>query len=208
MESLRSPERLRIGLTLSASLAAVVLGLRLWTGAANPLSSPVISVRSFDTAGRKFRALEQPQVATVSTRDDRVEASLVPPNPSILSTEVFVLNSANNFTLDHTLTWQKRGYTLTALGTVDGPLRARCDLLSFANKRFYRLSFYLGTDSQTADFQSMLNQLLAQSLVSGRRANWLTRVEIRTPDDCRHNPALNAYASSLSLPLGAYLNAL
>jgi hypothetical protein len=189
MESLRSPERFRFGLTLIALALSLFFAWRLWTGNANP----VVSLQPKQTVEEVAKTLAIPGVKFLEADHDTAKFQTQFQGSNI---DIQLFTTAANLSEDHTRFWQKKGYSLTPINTLKN---AQCDLLSQGNENFYRLSYYLGSDFQVADYQSLSNYLVTHL---NRNTLWITRIDIRQPSRC------GVQSESLDRSIQQYLSTL
>lgn len=189
MESLRSPERSRFGFTLAALGLSLFFGWKLWTGNANP----VVSLQPKQTIEATAKTLTIPGVKFLEADRDTAKFQAKSQGNDI---DIQLFSTAFNLSEDHTRFWQKKGYSLTPVNTLNN---VQCDLLSQGKENFYRLSYYLGPDFQVADYQSLSNYLVTHL---NRNTLWIMRIDIRHPSRCGVQP------KSLDRALQQYLSAL
>ncbi len=189
MESLRSSERFRFSLTLIALALSIFFGWKLWTGTANP----VISLQPKQTIESAAKTLSIPGVRFIEADRDTAKFQTKFQASDI---DIQLLSTAYNLSEDHTRFWQKKGYSLTPVNSLNN---TQCDLLSQSEENFYRLSYYLGPDFQVADYQSLANYLVTHL---NRNTLWIMRVDVRQPSRC------GVQSESLDRALQQYLSTL
>lgn len=171
MESLRSPERFRFGLTLVALALSALSGWKLWTGSANP----VTATQPKQTIASVAKDLSIPGVPFIEASRDTATFQAKFGQTDV---DILLLSTAFNLSEDHTRAWQKKGFSSTLMGRSND---TQCELLSRGKEVFYRLSYYLGPNFQVSDYQSLSRYLLTHL---NRNTLWIVRIEIRHPSRC------------------------
>lgn len=199
MESLRSQDRLRWGLTLAGVLLATGLGYGLWTGSANPITylNENKQRASREATATRLVALRPPNITRATLKDQDEHITLVrfdSTNPDT-PVEALLFDTEDLPTRDHTLLWQKRGYTVLPLSEVytDKDAPAQCELVSAprgARGSFYRLSYYLTANKYTSDYQTLVYHLLQEKISGRHRPQWALRIEMQLQTDCRKSGSL------------------
>lgn len=184
MESLRLPERLRLGLTAGALVVTILAGWQLWRGSANPLVYRSGEQKQRSQWQRLARDLPGALAGGTLVSEDANQANVdfASPAPPLRQIRVVLLYTGSLLNAEHTQSWAKRGYEV-----VEQPpaiARTRCEHLIKGAEHRALLSYYLSASEQYPDFAA-IQQLLLSRRLGACRSEWLLRVELPFDGNCQ-----------------------